>query len=95
MNVVTIEDQAYNKIINKIDALEKSFADIVKKAKNPLKHKWLDNQDVMELLKCSPKHLQNLRTGKILPFCKIGQKIYFKAADVDKYLETHYKEVTR
>ena len=90
MNVITIEDKAYNNILDKIDNLEKSFSDIVKKSKNPLKDKWLDNQEVMELLKCSKKYLQNLRTEKTLKFSVIKQKIYYKAVDIDFYLESHY-----
>jgi len=93
MNVITIEDLAFAKIMSKIDSLEKTFAEIVRQAKNPLKDKWLDKQDVMDILKCSPKQLQLLRSRKKIPFSMIGQKIYFKAADIEKYIESNYNQL--
>jgi len=90
MNVITIEEPAFDKIMSKIDSLEKNFAEIVNKAKNPLKDKWLDNQEVLALLKISIRQLQIYRTKRQIPYSLIGQKLYYKASDIDKFLESRY-----
>ena len=48
--------------------------------------KPLDNQDVSLLLKVSHRTLQRYRTEGLLPFFKIGQKIYYKTSDVRDFV---------
>lgn len=90
MNVITIEETAFSKIISRIDKLEQTFAEIVNKAKNPLKDRWLDNQEVLQLLKISIRQLQIFRTRRQIPYTLIGQKLYYKASDIDRFLESRY-----
>ena len=51
------------------------------------KPKWLDNQDLMLLLNVSSRTLQRWRDEKIIPFCKIRGKIWYKAEDVEALLK--------
>ena len=51
---------------------------------------WLDNQDVMQALHISPRTLQTLRTNGILPFSRIGNKIYYRRQDILKILSDNY-----
>ena len=55
----------------------------------PLSH-WLDNQDVMHLLHISPRTLQTLRSNGILPFSRIGNKLYYKRSDIQRILQDNY-----
>jgi hypothetical protein len=48
--------------------------------------KPLDNQDVTLLLNVSHRTLQRYRTGGLLPFYKVGQKIYYKTSDVREFV---------
>ena len=91
MNVITIEEEAFKLLIAKIESLEKRFEQIINKANYPTKERWLDMQDVMQLLKCSRRQLQIYRDKRMLPFSQINQKIYFKASDVEKFLEKHFR----
>ena len=52
--------------------------------------KWLSSEEVCHLLMISKRTLQNYRDRGILPFAQIGRKIYYKASDIDEYLEAHY-----
>ncbi len=52
-----------------------------------LKERWLDNQEVKQLLKISPRTLQSYRDKGILPFSKLGGKFFYRASDVEKLLE--------
>jgi hypothetical protein len=51
---------------------------------------WLDNQDVMQALHISPRTLQTLRSNGILPFSRIGNKIYYRRQDILKILSDNY-----
>ena len=57
---------------------------------NPLTEIWLDISEVCILLKISKRTLQSYRDKGILPFSKIGGKIYFKTFDIEKHLQAHY-----
>jgi|GEM_PF-859521 hypothetical protein len=54
---------------------------------------WLDNQDVMQILHISPRTLQTLRSNGILPFSRIGNKIYYRRSDISRILNNHYTMV--
>jgi hypothetical protein len=51
---------------------------------------WLDNQDVMHLLHISPRTLQTLRSNGVLPFSRIGNKLYYKRSDIQRILQDNY-----
>ena len=54
---------------------------------------WLDNQDVMQILHISPRTLQTLRSNGILPFSRIGNKLYYRRSDISLILNNHYTMV--
>lgn len=51
---------------------------------------WLDNYKVMTLLRISYRTLQTLRSNGILPYSKIGRKVYYRREDVQKILADNY-----
>jgi hypothetical protein len=51
---------------------------------------WLIGDDVCRILRISKRTLQNYRNNYILPFSKTKKKIYYKASDIDEYLNQHY-----
>jgi MerR family transcriptional regulator, repressor of the yfmOP operon len=53
-------------------------------------NKWLNSEEVCHLLMISKRTLQSYRDRGILPFAQIGRKIYYKASDIDEYLDAHY-----
>ena len=55
-----------------------------------IKAKWLTGDEVCHLLGISKRTLQNYRDKRIIPFTQIGRKIYYKASDVDDFLERYY-----
>jgi DNA-binding transcriptional MerR regulator len=55
-----------------------------------LTEKWLSGDQVCRLLRISKRTLQHYRTNGILPFSQISRKIYYKASDIDDYLDAHY-----
>lgn len=48
---------------------------------------WLDKQDILQRMCISSRTLQQWRRKKILPYSRIGGKIYYKEADLLEVLE--------
>ncbi len=93
MDVITIESEAFRQIIDLIKTLNEKFSELKNEATYPLTEKWLDNQEVCILLKISKRTLQYYRDEKTLPFSQYGNKIYYKATDIEKFLEENYQTV--
>lgn len=87
MNVITIESEAFEQLIGKIDALQ---ATLLEKEKQP-KEIWLDNQEFIQLLKISKRSAQNFRDSGMISFSQIGAKIYYRLSDVEELLKSIIK----
>tara|TARA_R100000951_G_C2633307_1_gene178433 strand:- start:500 stop:772 length:273 start_codon:yes stop_codon:yes gene_type:complete len=90
MQVITIESQAFQKIVDQLEAIQQKLNK--EKSTTPLSDIWMDNQDVCELLHVSKRTLQHYRDSGKIPFSQIGAKIYYKASDIDEFLNQHYKK---
>ena len=88
MEVVTIQSQAYQEIVGKLDAINTSLN---AKEKEP-KEKWLDNQELMQLLKISKRTAQHYRDSGLISFSQVGNKIYYRLSDVETLLNKHYNK---
>jgi len=51
----------------------------------------LDNQDVLLMLKISPRSLQRYRSLGRLPYYTISGKIYYKLSDVHEFIRESFK----
>lgn len=88
MNVITIQSEAFNEIVGKIEQINKRLSE---KEKEP-QEKWLDNQELMQLLKISKRTAQHYRDSGLISFSQVGNKIYYKMADVEELLKKHYNK---
>ena len=88
MEVITITSEAFNEIVKKIDGISTRLN---AKEKEP-KEVWLDNQEFMQLLKVSKRTAQHYRDTGLISFSQVGNKIYYKLADVEQLLKTHYNK---
>jgi hypothetical protein len=91
MEAIVISADKFNELLKKIDTLSEKVENIDNS--NPLADKWLDIQEVCILLKISKRTLQSYRDRNVLPYSQIGSKIYYRASDIEKHLESHYKPV--
>lgn len=89
MSLITIESEAFQRLMKKMEEIESKLD--LQKNKTPLSEKWLDNQDVCQLLHVSKRTLQHYRDAGIIPYSQIGSKIYYRAADVEEHLKNHYR----
>ena len=84
MEIVAIEKRTFEQMMQRFEDFAKQVNVLCgdnRKADN-----WLDNKQVCELLKISRRTLQTYRdTGK-LPFSQIGRKCYYKATDIEQFI---------
>jgi hypothetical protein len=95
MEVITIESNAFAEIMGKLKSLEEKFVELKFDAENPLTEKWLDNQEVMQLLKISKRTLQTYRDENLLAFSQVGNKMYYNTKDIESFLKSNYKKTKR
>ena len=78
----------FEKIISQLPCMQ----ELLKKQNDDVSlESWIDGQIVMQTLHISPRTLQTLRTNGILPFSRIGNKIYYQKQDIIKILTNNYK----
>ena len=88
MEVVTFQSEVYKEFASKLDAINHR---LTAKEKEP-KEKWLDNQELMLMLKISKRTAQHYRDSGLISFSQVGNKIYYKLSDVEELLKAHYNK---
>lgn len=85
MEVITIQSEAYNALIAKLEAIERSQA-----TESP-EDIWITNEKFCQLLNISKRTAQHYRDSGLVAFSKPqpGAKVYYKLADVHAMLEKH------
>lgn len=53
---------------------------------------WLDGSTAEDLLGVSTRTLQHYRDTGILPYAKVGNKIFYKRSDLGAMMERHYQK---
>ena len=87
MEIINIDKDTFEDMVIRFHAFSNKVTALCTKQKSKGLDDWLDNQDVCLLLNISPRTLQTYRdTGKI-SFSRINHKIYYKASDIEKFLQ--------
>lgn len=84
-----IAEGEFQLLLNKLHSIE---ANIKSTQEKSLADTWLDNEQLMKLLKVSRRTLQNWRDQGLVSFCQVGSKIYYNRKDVDSFLNKHIQK---
>ena len=87
MNAVILTQTQYEDLVSHLQ-------DIKLKLNDPQKafsEQYLDNSDFIRMMKISPRTAQTWRDEGLISFSQIGKKIYYKIADVEAFIDKHYK----
>jgi len=87
MEIVNIEARTYEAMISCFEAFAEKVEVTLGRHGDIRLKKWLDNQDVCQMLDITKRTLQSYRDKGLLPFCRIQHKIFYKLEDVEKLLE--------
>ena len=92
MEMLIIERQALTEITCRIEQL-KTKVDGLYAASGIAPQKWMDNDQACAYLSVSKRTLQSLRDSRVLPFTKIGAKVFYKPEDIERILLLSYKSI--
>ena len=90
MEVITIQSEAFQQLLNRLDNMESFFKHIAKQ--QPLSEQWLDIEETCLLLKISKRTLQGYRDQGIITYSQIGGKIYVSASAIEEHLKNHTRK---
>lgn len=75
MEVVIISKSKYEEMVGKLNHLSDRVNEILRKREGKRLSRWMDNQEVCQQLRISPRTLQTLRDNGTLAYSQIGHKI--------------------
>jgi hypothetical protein len=88
MEVITIESQAFQEILNQIEAIKTEVKNRVRPAEDT--NKWLDNDEAASFLKVTKRTLQTYRDQGEISFSQKGSKIYYRMSDIEEFLQKYH-----
>lgn len=65
------------------ETVDESLPDAIRKA---TRKKWMNTEEVMEILQCSRRHVQHLRDSGKLPYRQHARTIRYSIDEVEAYL---------
>ena len=84
MNVVIISKEKYEEMVGKLNRLSDRVNEILRKREGKWLSRWMDNQEVCQQLRISPRTLQTLRDNGTLAYSQINHKTYYRPEDVQR-----------
>lgn len=79
---VIISKGVFEEMVGKFSRFSDRVNEILGKREEGRLSRWMDNQDVCQQLRISPRTLQTLRDNGTLAYSQIGHKIFYKPEDV-------------
>ena len=85
MNIITIEEQTIKQVCGRFSGFASQGERICKEnTRQP--DEWLSGREVCALLGISIRSLQNYRDSGKLGYSQIGNKLYYKSADIERLI---------
>jgi hypothetical protein len=79
---VIISKDVFEEMVGKFNRFSDRVNEILGKREEGRLSRWMDNQDVCQQLRISPRTLQTLRDNGTLAYSQIGHKIFYNPEDV-------------
>jgi hypothetical protein len=90
MELSDLNRQELNKINQKIENLENQIHEMTKTGLV-----WCDSDEVCKLLHVSKRTLNNYRVSGVIPFSKLGGRVYYRITDITEYLTNNINSKTK
>ena len=88
MSHIIIDTEAFNKLMNKLDAIE----DKLNHGFQEPEDLWWDNQQLCNYLNISARTLQTYRDDGVIKYSQYGAKIWYRYKDVQIFLEKNRRK---
>ena len=84
MEIIAIEKRTFEQMIQCFESFVNQVRNLYGNKRN--NEKWLDNEEVCQLLQISQRTLQSYRDKGTIPFSQIGHKCYYKTSDIEQVI---------
>lgn len=84
MEIINVDARTWERIMRRIEVLADKTEYLCRSTGDKSHQKWLDNQEVCQLLCISKRTLQTYRDNGTLPYTQINHKIYYRPQDVER-----------
>ena len=88
MNILNLEESAFEKMMAEFDALSTKIEQVCKDANKNGLQEWLTNGEVCVILNLEKRQLQHYRDSGKISYSKIGKVIYYRPEDVTNLLKS-------
>lgn len=88
MEAIILSKEQFDGLISKID----EFNEKLNSKSTPQQEVFLDNEELISMLKISRRTAQTWRDEGKISFSQVGSKIYYKLSDVEKTMQDHYNK---
>ena len=89
MEIINIEARVFEAMATRFEQFVKRFEALCYRNDKSLQ-KWLNNQDVCQMLNISKRTLQDYRTEGKVSYHQLGGKILYAESDIEKLLNDNY-----
>lgn len=86
MEITNIEARTWEMMMAKFEAFAENVELLCQQHGDKSMQKWLDNQDVCQILGISKRTLQTYRDNGTLPFTQINHKMYYRPQDIEQVI---------
>ena len=90
MEIISMDIRTFDELMARVKTIEEKADMLCKRQEDLGLKKWLDNQEVCDILGISKSTLQEYRAKGLLPFGRIKNKLFYKPEDVEKVLQSYY-----
>lgn len=86
MEIINVESQTWEMMMARLEAFAQRVESLCSISGDKTLQRWLDNQEVCEILNISKRTLQTYRDNGTLAYTQIGHKMYYRPEDVEKLI---------
>lgn len=83
MEIINVESRTWEMMMARLEAFAQRVETLCSDSDDKTLQKWLDNQEVCEILNISKRTLQTYRDNGTLAHTQIGHKMYYRPEDVE------------
>ena len=83
MEIINVESRTWEMMMVRFEAFIQRVETLCGVTGDKALQKWLDNQEVCEILNISKRTLQTYRDNGTLSYTQIGHKMYYRPEDVE------------
>lgn len=86
MEIINIEADTFEAMMTRFENFTTKIEELCFEKRDRRLKKWLDNQDVCQILNISKRTLQAYRDNGLIQFSQTNNKIFYKPEDIEKMI---------